>query len=180
VLHRIVLCLVVVAMAGSAFAQNPRWTDNAEYQMFARIYEMHRHARMDETYLRPTLDALLEWEDTYPNSELGFARTRYILSVLDQMNARGIAFHRDVKSLYRILVLALSMPSRSAGEIEAIHHAANTLLAELNNPSAAQSAPGDAKEVAVRALELKTKEEADKHKGAPTRSSRHARLQLES
>lgn len=160
-------CLIVLLGASATFGQDDRrnWAGREEYELGTR--GLQNPDPMEQ------IDALLEWEAKYPNSEYAPERLETMLAVFERINkeaAKAMApgvlqssrkkadpkYGEAVRKLMvRIVMLAPSFRSPTEQQTDIIHKAANVVLSELSKPSAASKFPPDAKAAAEIALAMK-------------------------
>jgi hypothetical protein len=160
-------CLIVLLAASAAFAQNDRrnWAGREEYDLASR--GLQNPDPMEQ------IDALLEWEAKYPNSEYAPERLETMLAVFERINkeaakamAPGVLQSSRKKAdprygealrklMVRIVTLAPSFRSPTKQQIDIIHTAASIILSEPGTPSAASKFPPEAKAAAEIALAMK-------------------------
>jgi hypothetical protein len=78
-----VLC-VILAFPGGCQTAAKKWTDNAEFDLYARI--------ASESNAREKLKLLLEWRRLYPTSDLTLVRQSLLLSAYDSAGLGDEAF----------------------------------------------------------------------------------------
>ncbi len=124
------LILIVIALAARGSAQK-RVANDVEYQLIRRASQ--------ETEATRQVEVLLEWEAAFPASELQRDRIEMLITAYSRTGQPVNAFRRaaqlykldtrDIKALYLVATLALSLPAPSPDEIIITKDAATNLLA---------------------------------------------------